>query len=53
MSLAISDFYFSAFEQVFSCKETSYVKVSNLYKWWQFTLEIIFFFFEWVVITIM
>ena len=30
MSLAISDFYFSGFEQVFACKERGYVKAINL-----------------------
>ena len=30
MSPAISDILFSDFEQVFACKETSYVKVSDL-----------------------
>ena len=44
--ITISDVYFSDFEQVFACKETSYVRVSSLYKWWKFTLQIIFFFFE-------
>ena len=45
MSLAISDVYFSGFEQVFACKETSYVKVSSLHKWSKFTLQITSFFF--------
>ena len=31
-SLAISDAYISSFEQVFACKETSYVEVTNLCK---------------------
>ena len=52
ISFAISYVYFSGFEQVFTCKETIYVKVGNLYKRWKLTLQIIFFFFEWVVITI-
>ena len=30
MSLAIFDVYISGFEQIFACKEKSYVKVSNL-----------------------
>ena len=29
MSVAISDVYFSAFEWISACKETSYVKVSK------------------------
>ena len=37
----------------FAYKETSYAKVSNLCEWWKFTLQIMFFFFEWAVITIM
>ena len=32
MSLAIFDVYFSDFEEVFACKETTYIKVSNLCK---------------------
>ena len=44
--------YFAGFKQVFACKESSFVKVSNLYKCWKFTLQIIFFLFEWVVINI-
>ena len=32
MSLAISAVFVSGLEQVFACKETSYAKVSNLYK---------------------
>ena len=51
MLLAISDAYLSDFTQVFVSKETSYVKISSLYKWWKFTLQIVFFFFECVVIT--
>ena len=52
MSLAIFGGYFSSFKQVFACKETSYAKVSKLYKWWKFMLQIIFVFFKWVIITI-
>ena len=52
MSLAISVVFISDSEQVFASKELSYDKVSNLYKWWKCTLEIIFFFFEWEVRTI-
>ena len=51
MSLAISAVSISGFQQVLACKKVSYVKVSNLYKWWKFTLHIIFFFFEGVVTT--
>ena len=51
MSLAFP-VYVSGFEQVSAFKEMSYVKVSNLYKWWMFTLQIIFFFFVWVLVTI-
>ena len=50
--LAIPDIYFSAFERIYACKETSYVKVSILYKWRIFMSQILFFFFEWVIITI-
>ena len=50
MSLVISNVFISGFEQVFASKETSCIKFSNLYKWWK--LQIIFFFFEWVVTTI-
>ena len=32
MSLAIFAAFFSGFQKVFACKETSYVKVSNLQK---------------------
>ena len=33
MSLAISANFISNFQQVFSRKETSFIKISNLYKW--------------------
>ena len=32
MLLVISDVYFSRFEEVLACKETSHGKASNLYK---------------------
>ena len=44
MSLVISSVYFSGFKQVLACKETSHVKVSNLYKWWKCMLKIVFLF---------
>ena len=42
MSLAIN-VVISDFQQVFAGKETSYVKVSNLCKWWEYMLQIIIF----------
>ena len=46
MSFAISAVHISDLKQVFACKGTSYVKISNVYKWWKCTLQMIFFFFE-------
>ena len=51
MSLAIFAVFISTFQQVFACRESSYLKFSNLYKWWKWTLQMIFFFSEWLVIT--
>ena len=46
MLLAISVVFISDYEHVFACKETSYVKDSNLYNCWKSTLQISFFLFE-------
>ena len=52
MSVAISDVYFSAFEWISACKETSYVKVSKSLQMMNVYVIDSFFFFEGVVITI-
>ena len=43
LQLPIYVVFNSSFKQVFACEETSYVKVSHLYKWWKSTLEMISF----------
>ena len=46
MSLTISDGIFPSWKTFPREKEMSYGENNNLHKWWKFTLQIIFFFFE-------